>query len=89
MGYHNMAPSLELSVIIPVVERYTDVTTLYRSYKVEIEKLNKAYEFIYVLDGDFQDVLKDLQQLRSQGEKIKIVRLSRWFGEATALTTGI
>lgn len=77
-----------LSAIVPVTERLHDVESLYWAYKAGIEAVGMAYEFIYVLDGDFPEALSALQGLRQKGEPIKIIALAKWFGEATALTIG-
>jgi len=84
-----MESMVDISVIVPVVERYDDVAELYGLYKKALEDSGKSYEIIYVLDGDFGGVLEVLNRLIAEGEKIKIIKLSRWFGEATALTIGI
>jgi glycosyltransferase involved in cell wall biosynthesis len=42
-----------------------------------------------VIDGDFEEVLATLKRLIAKGEKIKVIKLARRFGEATALTIGI
>ncbi len=77
-----------LSAIVPVTERLHDVESLYWAYKAGIEAVGLAYEFIYVLDGDFPEALSALQGLRQKGEPIKIIALAKWFGEAAALTIG-
>ncbi len=77
-----------LSAIVPVTERPHDVESLYWAYKAGIEAVGMAYEFIYVLDGDFPEALSALQGLRQKGEPIKIIALAKWFGEAAALTIG-
>lgn len=84
-----MEPSIVLSVIVPVVERYDDVAELYRIYKKGVEDSGKSYEIIYVIDGDIGEVMLVLKRLIADGEKIKIIKLARQFGEATALTIGI
>lgn len=80
--------AVSLSAVIPVSERYEDVEALYKAYKTALESLDRSYEFVYVLDGEFPAVLASLDTLRRQGEPIKIVTLAKWFGEATALTVG-
>jgi len=77
-----------VSVIIPVSERYDSVSALFNDYKKGLEGVEKTFEFIYVLDGEFSDVFKDLRELQDRGEKIKIVKLAKCFGEAIALTAG-
>jgi len=84
-----MEPAIDISVIVPVVERYDDVAELYGLYKKGLEDSGKSHEFIYVLDGDFGEALAVLKRLITEGEKIKVIKLARWFGEATALTVGI
>ena len=84
-----MDPLIDISVIVPVVERFDDVAELYALYKKGLEDTGKPYEFIYVLDGDFGEVMEALKRLIAEGEKIKVIKLARWFGEATALTIGI
>ena len=84
-----MQSVIDISVIVPVVERYDDVAELYGLYKKGLEDSGKSHEFIYVLDGDFAGVLEVLKRLIAEGEKIKVIKLARWFGEATALTVGM
>ncbi|VAW54784.1 hypothetical protein MNBD_GAMMA06-604 [hydrothermal vent metagenome] len=75
---------IELSVIVPVTERYDSVTALYHEYKRVIDTVGKSFEFIYVLDGDYPDVLHELEQLQ-ETNSITIIQLAKKFGEATAL----
>ncbi len=84
-----MQSVIDISVIVPVVERYDDVTELYGLYKKGLEDSGKSHEFIYVLDGEFAGVLEVLKRLIAEGERIKVIKLARWFGEATALTVGM
>ena len=84
-----MKPAVDLSFIVPVSERHDDVAGLYALYKTGAEGTGKPYEFIYVIDGNFGKAMEDLQRLIAGGEKIKVIKLARGFGEATALTVGI
>jgi glycosyltransferase involved in cell wall biosynthesis len=78
----------EISVIVPVTERYDDVATLFAAYRAALDELGRSAEVIYVLDGPKPDVLRELQRLRAAGESFEIVQLARRFGEATALAAG-
>jgi glycosyltransferase involved in cell wall biosynthesis len=78
----------EISAIVPVVDRYDDVAYLYYKYKNSLDMYGKTYEFIYILDGEFKEVLEKLHILIKEGEKIRIIKLSHWFGEATVLSIG-
>jgi glycosyltransferase involved in cell wall biosynthesis len=82
----NEAPGI--SVVVPVSERADNTADLYREYKGGVEATGRDFEFVYVLDGSFPEVAATLEQLNAVGETIKIVRLARYFGEATALVAG-
>lgn len=76
---------IELSIIIPITERFDSVSELFYEYKRGVEATGKKYEFIYVLDGEQPDALKQLTKLQ-ETEKITIITLAKWFGEAVALS---
>jgi glycosyltransferase involved in cell wall biosynthesis len=78
----------DVAVIVPVSERYDAVHELYGAYKKALQSSGYSYEFTYVLDGPFPDVLDELKNLQNHGEPLRVVKLARWFGEATALTAG-
>lgn len=82
------SPTLEVAVIIPVSGRYDNVVALYRDYKQALEASGRRYQFTYVLDGHFPDVLEQLCQLQEAREPVRVIKLARQFGEATALTAG-
>jgi glycosyltransferase involved in cell wall biosynthesis len=80
--------TVELSVIVPVTDRYDPVREVYQEYKQGIQASQLKSEVTYVLDGPFPEVFMELMRLREEGEKIRIIRLAKRFGEATALTVG-
>ena len=79
-----------LSVIIVYYEKYfyDDPKTLYNEYKKGLENTGLDYEIIYIIDGALATVYEDLLELNEKEEKIKIIKLGRWFGDATALEIG-
>lgn len=77
-----------LSVIVPVSERYDDIRTLYGEYVKYIDQVKLPYEFVFILDGPFPDVASELARLSAEYENIRVIQLSRSFGEAVALTAG-
>lgn len=85
-----MKSFLDLSAIIIYYKKYAydNVTELHHSYKNSLESTGLNYEFIYVVDGELPSVIDELNELYKQGEKIKVVKLSKWFGDATALQVG-
>ncbi len=83
-----MSERVDISVVIPVSERFDDVRSLYGEYRQHLASMGCSLEFIYVIDGEFPDVVQELKALQAEGEPITIVQLAKWFGEATALTAG-
>ena len=81
---------IALSVLVPVTEkeRFEEIIPLYKAYKRAVERSGLCYEFIYILDGDFPAEEKALNELKNQGEAIKVLKLGKWFGESTALSVG-
>ena len=79
---------IDIAVIIPVSERCDDVHALYDAYRKALQSAGYSYEFTYVLDGYFPEVLEALEQLQARGEPLRVIKLARGFGEATALTAG-
>jgi glycosyltransferase involved in cell wall biosynthesis len=78
-----------ISVIIPVgARRAEDMGTLYREYKAGIDATGASSEFIFVLDGPRLEARRALEELLRDGEDFTIVKLTRNFGEAAALTAG-
>ena len=78
----------DVSVVVPISERHDPVHRLYDLYAGELKKLQKEFEFIFVLDGFFPKALKDLDELIKANEPVRIVKFSRSFGESIALMEG-
>jgi Glycosyltransferases involved in cell wall biogenesis len=81
-------PLETISVIVPVTERYDDVGEMYREYKEALSQTGRAFEFIYVVEGNFQKAYLELKALKEKGEKLTLIKHSRTFGEAIAITSG-
>ena len=75
-----------LSVIIPITERYDDPAELFEAYNQALAGLGYDYEVIYVLDGPYPDTRRTLEVLQAAGHPVRVLQLSKKFGEATALT---
>ena len=77
-----------LTVLIVVSERFDEPVELYREYRAALDPVAPRARFVYVLDGPFEDVERELRGLIDGGEPVRVVRLGRSFGEATALQAG-
>lgn len=80
--------SVELSVVIPISERYDDLKSLHQRYARELTASGHSFEFIFVLDGPNHDALRVLKELKAEYSEVRLVTLNRWVGEATALSVG-
>lgn len=78
----------ELSIVVPVIDRFDDPDTVYRAYRDAIARVTGAFEFIYVLDGSHPQLAKRLEALIAAGEPISIIDLPRGYGEAACITIG-
>jgi len=90
MVTQEMKNQIDLSAIIIYYEKYLydDVKELHKAYKASLEASQLNYEFIYVVDGELPAVIDELNKLYKLGERIKVVKLGKWFGDATALQVG-
>jgi glycosyltransferase involved in cell wall biosynthesis len=82
------AVAIQVSVVVPVSERYDDLETLYHTYAKVLRSRGHSFEFVFVIDGGFEAAAAPLESLVAQGEPLRLVFLSRWVGEATALMIG-
>lgn len=85
-----MNNNIDLSVIISITDLHAHdkIPDLYFKYKRGVEQTNLRYEFIYVTDRDSVKANSELDNLLNLGENIRVIRLGRWFGDATALNAG-
>ena len=77
-----------ISVVVPVSERFDPIMKLHSAYAESIANAGWNARFIYVLDGHFEDVRRDLEDLINRREELAIVQLGKTFGESTALSAG-
>ena len=61
---------------------------MHREYKDVLSGTGRVFETIYVVDGGFQKAYLELKSLKDKGEKLTLIRHSRPFGEAIAITSG-
>ncbi|MFQ5560170.1 MAG: glycosyltransferase [Nitrospinota bacterium] len=79
---------MDISVILPVVERYDNFEKLYREFASEFSGLGKSFEFIFVVDGSFEAAFEELKRIRENNPGIKIIKLTKDFGESTPHSVG-
>lgn len=77
-----------LSVIIPILTDTERVVPAFQQYRAALEGHGFELEFVYVLDRGARRAMEGLQTLKAMGEPLKVIVLSRWDGEASALKSG-
>ncbi len=76
----------KLSVIIPITERHDNVKEIYYDFLEALSDRIVKPEFIFVVDGKFEEAYQDLKSLRQSGKDLTIIRHSRSFGESTSIS---
>lgn len=77
-----------ISAIVVVGDRRDDLQSLAEGYWNALQTTGADFELIFVVDGPKNDVIQILTDTREKGIGLKIVCLSRSFGESTALMGG-
>lgn len=78
-----------ISVIIPVYYNSDTLMLLYEDMKEKILGRIKDYEIVMVDDGSGDDSWKVMEEISRMDKNVKLVRLSRNFGEHAAILAGL
>jgi glycosyltransferase involved in cell wall biosynthesis len=78
-----------LSVIIPLYNEEENVRLMYGSVREACESLGMPHEQIYVDDGSFDRTFPILREIQREDSHVRVIRLSRNFGQTAALAAGI
>lgn len=80
---------IQHSIVVPVYNEENNLPELYRRLTAVLKAQNEIYEIIFVNDGSTDRSLEILRNLAKADKKIKIVSLSRNFGQQAAVTAGL
>ncbi|MCR5473883.1 MAG: glycosyltransferase family 2 protein [Lachnospiraceae bacterium] len=78
-----------ISIIIPVYYNSDTLMMLYEDMKEKILTTLGDYEIVMVDDGSGDDSFSVMERVRERDENVKLVRLSRNFGEHAAILAGL
>ena len=78
-----------LSVVIPVYNDEEVLEELYKRLKPVIDSLTNNYEIIFVDDGSKDKSFEKLLDLYQKDENIKIIKLSKNFGQHNSIAAGL
>lgn len=79
----------KISIVIPVYWNEDTLILLYNDLKDKILDRLGDYELVFVDDGSGDNSWKIMNQLREQDDNIQCVKLSRNFGEHSAILAGL
>jgi glycosyltransferase involved in cell wall biosynthesis len=78
----------ELSVVIPVYNEAESIGPLYAGLNDVLENLGESYEIVVVDDGSTDGSFETLKELHRRDPALKVIRLRRNFGQASAFAAG-
>ena len=81
-------PRAVISVVVPLRDEELTVALLYDELRSALEPLGRAWEVVYVDDGSCDGSWAALTRLHAASDNVRVVRLRRNFGKATALQAG-
>lgn len=79
----------KLSIIIPVYFNEKNISVTYQKLAEEVLPHLPDYELIFIDDGSKDDSYQETLKLRAVNSKVKIIKLSRNFGQHTAIYAGL
>ena len=81
--------STYFSLIIPCYNEEEVITKAYNQITEDLKILNENYELIFVNDGSKDNTWNILKSFASNDKRVKLISLSRNFGQEAALRAGL
>ena len=78
-----------ISVVVPIYNDQEVIAELYRRLRPVLEAITDRYELILVDDGSRDRSWEEMLQVRRSNEHVRAVRLSRNFGQQSAIAAGL
>jgi len=78
-----------VSVVISVGPRHDDFLQLMEDYDTALRKCVTDIEYVVVLDGHYPDAAEGLDAFQTGDRAVRVVQLSRNFGDAIAISAGM
>lgn len=80
---------MNISVVVPVYNEQNSIATFVKRTVVVLDKLCQEFEIIFAMDPSTDNTEQKIQQMMQQYQQIKLLKLSRRFGQAAATMAGI
>ena len=84
-----MKNTAKLSIVIPLYYNEKNIPVTYAKLKEEVLPHLPDYELILVDDGSKDNSYSEALKLREQDDKVKVIKLSRNFGQHVAIYAGL
>lgn len=78
-----------ISVVVPIYNDQEVIAELHRRLRPVLETITDRYELILVDDGSRDHSWEEMLQVRRSNEHVRAVRLSRNFGQQSAIAAGL
>ena len=78
-----------ISVVVPIYNDQEVIAELHRRLRPVLEAITDRYELILVDDGSRDRSLEEMLKVRQANEHVRAVRLSRNFGQQSAIAAGL
>lgn len=78
----------QLSVVLPIYNEAESLPHLLEELVPALEATDRTFEIICVDDGSQDNSFAELQKLRAQDERVRVVRFRRNFGQTAAFAAG-
>ena len=85
---NSLIRAVKISIVVPLYCEEKNIGELYRRLKKVLGQQTKAYEIIFVDDGSIDSTYKKASGICAQDKAVKVIKLSRNFGQAAALAAG-
>jgi glycosyltransferase involved in cell wall biosynthesis len=80
--------SIDVSIVIPVLNEVDSLETLYTQLQSVLSTSDRKCEIIFVDDGSTDGSFEILRQLRTNDDRIHVIRFRRNFGQTAAFSAG-
>lgn len=77
-----------ISILVPVYNEEENIKEFYYQTDVVLSSLKIPYEIIFVDDGSKDKTYKIISDIQAQDKRVKIIKLSKNYGQLYALLTG-
>ena len=79
----------EISVLIPIIGRVDDLSEIHRAVSKEVGDLTSAYEFLYLVASNSEDVLDQVRALYTrEPDLVRVAQFALPVTEAAMLAAG-